>query len=109
MIERTIFAKSEIQIAVSSKYTRPPIYIRRPSWGGNKKQYCDELVNNWVNQLNVLNDFATTHAAYIAYTKRFKSRFTYFLRTICDFDQFTKPIEDILKRILIPNLMGTDG
>ena len=36
MIERTIFAKSEIQITVSSKYMRPPIYIRRPSWGGNK-------------------------------------------------------------------------
>ena len=50
-----------------------------------KKEYCDELVNNWVNQLNVVSDFATTqlHAAYIAYTKGFKSRFTYFLRIIC--------------------------
>ena len=76
-----------------------------------KKEYCDELVNNWVNELNVLSDFATTqpHAAYIAYTKGFKSRFAYFLRTICDFDNFTEPIEDILKRRLIPNLMGTDG
>ena len=55
-----------------------------------KKEYCDELVNNWVNQLNVLSDFATTqpHAAYIAYTKGFKSRFTYFLRAICYFDKF---------------------
>ena len=76
-----------------------------------KKEYCNELVNNWVNQLNVLNDFATTqpHAAYIAYTKGFKSRFTFFLRTICDFDKFTEPIEDVLERKLIPNLMGIDG
>ena len=35
MIERTIFAKSEIQIAVSSKYMHPPIYSCHPSWSGN--------------------------------------------------------------------------
>ena len=76
-----------------------------------KKEYCDELVSAWVNQLNVLSDFATTqpHAAYIAYTKGFKSRFTFFLRTICDFDKFTEPIEDVLERKLIPNVMGSNG
>ena len=68
-------------------------------------------MNNWVNQLNVLSNFPKTQprAAYIAYTKGFKTRFTYFLRTICDFDKLTEPIEGILKRKLIPNLMGTDG
>ena len=68
-------------------------------------------MNSWLNPLNVLNDFATTqpHAAYIAYTKGFKSRFTFFLRTISDFDKFTEPIEDVLERKLIPSLMVIDS
>ena len=36
------------------------------------------------------------HAAYIAFTKGFKSKFTYYLRTIESFEEYVDPIEEVI-------------
>ena len=75
-----------------------------------KKEYCDELVNGWVSELQVLSDIAKSQpqAAYSAFTKGFKSKFNYFERTIENFENFVEPVEDILSKSFLPTLFGLD-
>ena len=53
-----------------------------------KQEYCEEIVQNWVSQLKLLCDISQTQpqAAYTAFTKGFRSKFTYFMRTIENFE-----------------------
>ena len=71
-----------------------------------RKIYCDEIVSNWVSQLKVLCEIAKTQpqAAYTAYTKGFKSKFTYFLRTINNFELFIPPVDELISNEFIPTL-----
>ena len=76
----------------------------------NEKEYCEEIVNNWVKELKNLCEIAETQpqAAYAAYTKGYKSKFTYFIRTIKNFEQYVAPIYDLLNEHFIPTLFGSD-
>ena len=49
-----------------------------------EREYCEGLVTNWSKELKNLCEFAISQpqAAYTAYTKGYKSKFTYFMRTI---------------------------
>ena len=73
-----------------------------------KKEYCEDLVNKWVNELKTLCTIASTQpqAAYTAYIKGFKSKFTYYLRTIEQFDDFTEPVDEIINEHFLPTLFG---
>ena len=73
-----------------------------------KEQYCKDMVENWLQELNQLCEFAKTepHAAYAAYCHGYKSKFTYFMRTIEGLENFLQPIEDLLTTKLIPVLFG---
>ena len=75
-----------------------------------KNEYCEEIVQNWISQLKVLCEIAETQpqAAYTAFTKGFRSKFTYFMRTIEDFEQYIIPVKDILQDKFVPTLMGID-
>ena len=59
-----------------------------------RDEYAAGLVDECVTQLNILCDIAVTQpqSAYIAYKYGFKSKFTYFQRTIPDFGQYLEPI-----------------
>ena len=73
-----------------------------------KREYCEDKVNTWIKELSTLCEFAETQpqAAYAAYTKGYKSKFTFFLRTIENFDEYLHPIDDLLDNKLIPTLFG---
>ena len=75
-----------------------------------KQEYCEGIVENWVNQLKVLCEIANTQpqAAYCAYTKGFRSKFTYFLRTIDNFEEFVTPIDTLIENDFLPTLFGQD-
>ena len=62
------------------------------------KEYCENIVNNWVKELKPLYDFANTQpqAAYAAYTKGYMFKFTYFLRTIENFEQFVTLVDQVI-------------
>ena len=46
------------------------------------------------------------HAAYVAFTKGFKSKFTYDLRTIESFEEYVDPIEEMMHTSFLPSLLG---
>ena len=75
-----------------------------------KKEYCEEKVNNWVKELTILCEIAETQpqSAYAAFTQGYRSKFTYFLRTIENFEKYVKPVETVLAEKFIPALLGTD-
>ena len=76
-----------------------------------KISYCNAKATKWIEELTNLNNIAETHPhmAYVAFTKGYLSKFTYFMRTIEGFDQFLSPIDDVLDNKFIPTLFGTDA
>jgi hypothetical protein len=76
-----------------------------------KKEYCEDKVNNWVKELTILCEIAETQpqSAYAAFTQGYRSKFTYFLRTIENFEQFVNPVETVLTEKFIPALFGTEA
>ena len=76
-----------------------------------KSSYCNAKATKWLEELNNLNNIAETHPhmAYVAFTKGYLSKFTYFMRTIEGFDQFVSPIDDMLDNKFIPTLFDTDA
>ena len=76
-----------------------------------KSSYCSAKATKWKEEITNLNNIAETHPhmAYVAFTKGYLSKFTYFMRTIEGFDQFLSPIDDVLDNNFIPTLFGTDA
>ena len=58
-----------------------------------KEEYCGRLALKWQTELCTLADIATTkpHEAHVAFTKGYKSKFTYFMRNIPDISDMTLP------------------
>ena len=77
---------------------------------GFKDIYCSSKVSKWKEELLILNEIAETQPqmAYVAFTKGYMSKFTYFMRTIEGFHEFLKPVDDLLNDHFIPTLFGSD-
>ena len=76
-----------------------------------KTAYCKDKIEIWAKELNVLSGFAVSqpHAAFSAFSKGFKSKFTYFFRTIPEIGDMLEPIECVLENKLIPALFGSES
>jgi len=72
-----------------------------------KDQYCEERVRVWKEEIERLSEIAKSqpHAAYIAFTKGYKSKFTHFMRTI-SFEDYVEPIQEVIEDVLLPTLFG---
>ena len=46
------------------------------------------------------------HAAYTVFTKGYKSKYTYFMRTIESFEDYVDPIQEAIDDLLLPTLFG---
>ena len=70
-----------------------------------KNQYCQEKVDTWLKEMESLTEISKSepNAAYVAFTKGFESKFTYYLRTIESFEEYVDPIEDTS---FLPSLFG---
>ena len=66
------------------------------------------MVNNWKDKLIHLSKIAEMkpQAAYATFIWGFKSKFTYFLRTISDIHDYFQPIEDTIANKFIPAISG---
>ena len=73
-----------------------------------KNQYCQEKVEKWLREMESLTEISNSqpHAAYVAFTKGFKSKFTYYLRTIKSFEEYVDPIEEVMHTSFLPSLFG---
>ena len=75
-----------------------------------KDQYCSSKVTKWTDEIKSLTEIARSQpqAAYTTFIKDYRSKFTYFMRMIPNFEDYMEPIEDILNSSLIPTLFGSD-
>ena len=73
-----------------------------------KDQYCGDKVLKWKKEIEVLSEIAKNqpHASYIAFTKSYKSKFTYFMRTIESFEEYVDPIHEVIDDLFLPTLFG---
>ena len=46
------------------------------------------------------------HAAYVAFLKGYKSKYTYYLPTIESFEEYVDPIEEVIHTSFLPSLFG---
>ena len=76
-----------------------------------KDEFCKEKVEEWRKELEVLAEIAETQpqAAFSVYTKGYRSKFTYFLRTIQTLEEHLHPIESVLFDKLVPALFGGES
>ena len=68
------------------------------------EEYVGEKVEDWVNQVTKLAEFATSQpkASYAAFTFGLRHRWTYFLRTLPDITDLLEPLERAITEFLIP-------
>ena len=73
-----------------------------------KKQYVEEKISNWVQDVKILAEIAKDEpqAAYSCFTKAISHRWTYVQRTIPDIATLFEPLEVAIKYVLIPALVG---
>ena len=66
--------------------------------------YVGEKVEDWVNQVTKLAEFALSQpqASYAAFTFGLRHRWTYFLRTLPDITDLLEPLEHAISEVLIP-------
>ena len=74
-----------------------------------KDEYCQEKVANWCQEIEKLCEIAKIHpqAAYAAYIHGYQHKFTYFFRTIAGFEQYLKPLDDLITYAFLPTLFGS--
>ena len=75
-----------------------------------KDLYCQNMVDDWMGELEKLTDIAQSQpqAAYIALTKAYKSKFTYFMRTIDGFEDYVSPIDALLREKFLPTIFDLE-
>ena len=73
-----------------------------------KEQYCKKIVKKWSEELTLLTRIAVTNpqAAYTCYISGYQHRFSYYLRTIPQLEEYLQPIENILRHQFIPAITG---
>ena len=74
-------------------------------------QDCREKVLGWKGELEALSEIANSqsHSAYTVFTKGYKSKFTYFMRTIESFEDYVKPYSRGDRRLTSPNTIWLNG
>ena len=73
-----------------------------------KNEYCQDITGKWINEIEKLTKIAETqpHAAYIAFTKGYRSKFTYYMRTIPSFEDYVELVDEIILDSFLPTLFG---
>ena len=73
-----------------------------------KESYCNGMVDSWIDQLKVLSEFAVSQpqAAYAVFTKGFRSKFTFFFRSISGFEDFISPLDSFVTEKFLPIILG---
>ena len=73
-----------------------------------KDRYCSGKVRGWKENIELLAEIAKSqpHAAYIAFTRGYKSKFVYFMRTIDSFEDYVEFLDETINDIFLPILFG---
>jgi hypothetical protein len=74
-----------------------------------KSEYCTDKVSEWCKEVELLSGIAQyhPHAAYSAYVHGYQHKYTYFMRTIPEFEKFLAPLDDLITYGFLPTLFGS--
>ena len=104
---KNLFCDSDVKITLEG----------RPFLGGAigttdfKEGYVRTKVDSWVSDIEELSKIATSepHAAYYGYINSVSRRWQYTLRTIPEIAELLQPLEDAIKDVFIPALLGRNS
>ena len=73
-----------------------------------KKKYVDELINTWINEIEMLGKIARIepHVAYTAYTQGLQHRYTFYMRTIPNISEQLKKLDGAIDEHIIKQLIN---
>lgn len=73
-----------------------------------KEEFVRNQVNEWVNEIKTLAHIAETepHSAYTAFTFGIKHKWNFLMRTVSNIEHLFEPLEEIIKKELLPALSG---
>ena len=73
-----------------------------------KKQYVNNKVENWINEIRILSQIAKTEpqAAYSCFTSGWKHKLTYFMRTIPGISELLQKLDVVIDTEFIPSITG---
>ncbi|XP_022802897.1 uncharacterized protein LOC111340333 [Stylophora pistillata] len=73
-----------------------------------RDHYCTEKVQGWKGEILTLAEIAKSqpHAAYIVFTKGYKSKFTYCMQTIESFEEYVDPVQQFIDEMYLPIPFG---
>ena len=100
---KTFFAGTDVRISTNGhKYLGG--YIGSEE---GKAEYVRSLVTRWCDQIHVLSEFAKLQpqAAHAAFVSGFCHRFTYYIRTIPEFETEMQQINNVIHTKLLPALL----
>ena len=74
-----------------------------------KENFVKTKVAEWAQEIKTLSEIAKTepHAAYTAYTHGLQSKWNYLMRTIPGISHLLMPVEDTIRNIFLPALLGS--
>ena len=75
-----------------------------------KDHNCKEKVSVWREEIEMLSEIAKSqpHAAHIALSKGYRSKFTYFMHTIESFEDYVESIHEVLNDVFLSTTFGHD-
>ena len=73
-----------------------------------RKDYISTKVQKWVEEIKILSKIAMIdpHSAYIAYTRCYKHKYNFIMRTIKDTKKFLQPLDEVLDSTFIPAILN---
>ena len=71
-----------------------------------KKEFISKKVEKWIEQIELLSKIGNIdpHSSYIAYTRCFKHKFGYIMRTVPQIESLLKPLDAVIDEKFIPSL-----
>ena len=98
------FQDMKIQISTAGrKYLGSAIGTKR-----FKEAFVTKKVEEWTSELRKLSTIAQSqpHSAYCSLMQSMKSKWTYILRTMSGIEDLLQPVEEVIRRELIPAITG---
>ncbi|PFX23725.1 hypothetical protein AWC38_SpisGene11699 [Stylophora pistillata] len=84
------------------------LIVKSEALADAKRVFGEEKICIWKEAIERLSEIAKSqpHTAYVASTKEYKSKFTYFMRIIDSFEDHFDPIQGAIDNLLFPTLFG---
>ncbi|XP_063591446.1 uncharacterized protein LOC134768559 [Penaeus indicus] len=82
--------------------------IKQVAYADDLTEYVKKQVYKWIHELKLLAQFAEVepHSAYTAFTFGMKHKWSFLMRTVPGTEQLFEPLEEIIRKELIPALSG---